>query len=190
MKLRWATATCTPFAIVRLVIILAEAGGELELPWRFGPYLGPDCFPGPVAVDSFGPFPPPAPPPPPAPELVATYLGPASVEPGQTLKYRVQLRNVSGHTIQLRPCPGYTEGLKGVVTERYVLNCEPVGAVKPGESVTFAMEMAIPARVSAGAVGPLGLLAFSWTLDQPWPAAVSAQLTVTKTAGMVSSQLA
>ncbi len=76
---------------------------------------------------------------------------PPAVTAGSTLTYYVALLNTSTATYDLGQCPDYVEMLreKQPVAE-FQLNCAGVGAIAPGESVTFQMRLAIPVTVSAG----------------------------------------
>jgi Protein of unknown function (DUF4232) len=100
-------------------------------------------------------------PPQPVPISTAiTIAAPASVRRGSVLQYTVTLSNHGDQPYQLNPCPDYIEFLGGKVARYvYALNCAPVSAIAPAASVTFAMEMTIPATV---ATGPSGI---TWALS-------------------------
>jgi Protein of unknown function (DUF4232) len=76
---------------------------------------------------------------------------PASVRRGVTLAYQVTLTNRDHRSYRLDPCPDYNQflGRKDVLAS-YQLNCQPVGAIAPGEQVTFQMRLAIPATAMTG----------------------------------------
>jgi hypothetical protein len=77
---------------------------------------------------------------------------PDTVKAGSTLTYYVTIHNDSSKAYDLALCPDYTEmlGAKQAV-EEYQLNCSHVGAIDPGDSATFQMELAIPSTLPAGA---------------------------------------
>ncbi len=88
--------------------------------------------------------------------------GPA--DPGTRYHYLVQLSNPTSDPIALDPCPGYRELLndtvpKAVTLETHELNCGVADAVPAHGSLTFAMEIAVPANAAAAP----GIL--SWDLD-------------------------
>ena len=41
--------------------------------------------------------------------------------------------------------------MPGLAKDFYVLNCGPVRAIQPGQSVTFSMELAVPPTTTPGA---------------------------------------
>jgi hypothetical protein len=63
----------------------------------------------------------------------------------------VTLTNRDHRSYRLDPCPDYNEflGRKDVVAS-YQLNCRPVGAIAPGQRVTFQMQLAIPTATATG----------------------------------------
>jgi hypothetical protein len=93
---------------------------------------------------------------------------PASVLPGDELAYTVTLTNSSpyGKPFNLANfCPSYTEkllptGSAATVTQRYLLNCDPVGVLEGGQSRTFQMELAVPADT------PVGKATLIWQLGK------------------------
>ncbi len=68
--------------------------------------------------------------------------GPASNSPSQAGSFTFHL-----------PCPSYverlTQGRRLVATERHVLNCAGVGTIPGNVAVRFAMQMRLPAALSA-----------------------------------------
>jgi hypothetical protein len=83
--------------------------------------------------------------------LTATIQVPASITPGQTLDYSVTLTNPSSAAVPLSSCPNYVEvvGPPGY-SETYQLNCT-TASISPGQSVTFDMQLGIPATLDATA---------------------------------------
>lgn len=96
------------------------------------------------------------PPPPPVPHrLVATISAPAQVRAGERLRYTVTLRNISSEPVTFGAvCPSYFEsggmGHQLLAKDGYALNCHPVGAIPPGGTVTFAMELAVLPSAAPG----------------------------------------
>jgi hypothetical protein len=77
---------------------------------------------------------------------------------GKTLRYRVTLRNPTSRPYRFAKCPVYVEELggakalvaqRGIAKEIHFLNCRNVGAIAPGQSVTFAMEIHVPRTLKA-----------------------------------------
>ena len=139
----------------------------LTIPWPRSAYGGNDCGGG-IYVYPIGDGFPHSPAPEPPPDFEVVFVMPASVAIGQTLKYQVRLKNISGRDIAFTSCPGYTEGIKGptaFVRARHILNCNPVGLFRSGETVTFAMEL--PIVGSPAFAGP-GVNYVSWRLDWPY----------------------
>ncbi len=118
-----------------------------------------------------------APPPPegnPADSLPLTvnFTVPETVAPGETLRYTVTLTDheAYGKTDNLAAfCPNYTERLllaDGQTVEMsFALNCGPAGTLGEGDSVTFGMELVVPADA---ATGPATLV---WRLGDIGPSA-------------------
>ncbi len=96
----------------------------------------------------------------PAAQLAVAIHAPATVVAGQRLLYQVTLTNVSGAPFHFDACPPYREAMDTVPAKRvlgmYELNCVPVGTVGSSGSVTFAMELEIPADA------PTRLQELSW----------------------------
>jgi hypothetical protein len=115
---------------------------------------------------SRGPFAPQLPTPPPSPlqGLTATIGLPPTAVAGRPVRYTVILANPTDRPVSLRDCPNYTEavllGDHGKAAERHLLNCAPVGAIGPGQRVTFAMVLALPARLRPG----VGVL--TWVIER------------------------
>ena len=139
---------------------------ELRLPSgdavRLRPNAHPLCYGTPpssrLEVGTFTPYPPP-------PKQSTTIPLKASLDSGvydavrgSTLSYRVTVRNTSRRPYRFAQCPVYVEELgtakallagRGIAKEIHFLNCSGVGAIAPGESVTFAMEMRVPRTLKA-----------------------------------------
>lgn len=121
--------------------------------------------------------------PPPEPQdpisnLQATLRLPRTVRAGATLEYGVELTNPTSRTISLDRCPGYVEAMSHssgstsglssnlVLKFNYALNCAPVGAIGPGDTVLFAMQVPAPKQP--------GEYRLDWDLFEPvlrgiWP---------------------
>jgi hypothetical protein len=84
---------------------------------------------------------------------------PSSAARGHTLVYSVKITNQSDREYRLDPCPDYSESVgKNMALGSFQLNCEPVGAIGAGASVTFEMHLEIPGS------GPAGPDFLGWTL--------------------------
>jgi Protein of unknown function (DUF4232) len=122
--------------------------------------------PGAPSTLSRGPFRPELPEPPPSPleGLTATIGLPPTAVAGRPLRYTVTLTNPTDRPVSLRDCPNYMEavllGDHGKAVERHLLNCAPVGAIGPGQRVTFAMVLDLPAGLRPG----VGVL--TWVLER------------------------
>jgi hypothetical protein len=122
--------------------------------------------PGAPSTLSRGPFAPELPEPPPSPldGLTATIGLPPTAVAGRPLRYTVTLANPTQRSVWLRDCPNYTEavllGVDGKAVERHRLNCGPVGAIGPGQRVTFAMVLELPVGLRPG----VGVL--SWVVER------------------------
>jgi hypothetical protein len=89
---------------------------------------------------------------PPMSPLVAHMDAPPTARAGQLLQYTVTLTNPTAETYILDPCPAYTEyvssGAQGpwVATIRdYYLNCDVVREIAAHASVTYEMQLQLPA---------------------------------------------
>lgn len=103
------------------------------------------------------------PPPVPAEPLDVSLEAPDQVTAGQTPHYVAVLTNPTSVPIALRPCPAYMERVNsagGPVVADYLLACASVPIIAPGASVRFAMELDIPASLTASDGAAL-----VWTLD-------------------------
>jgi hypothetical protein len=73
---------------------------------------------------------------------------------GGTMRYTVTLTNPTGAAITLSPCPAYTQSLyaNGVAaSSTWLLNCGASGnQIAAGSSVTYEMQLAVPAQLQAG----------------------------------------
>ncbi len=177
-----ASVLCLPRPSTTLAIDLPNGGGRLTTAWPRSAYNGLDCGGG-IYVYPFADGLPHSPAPEPPPDFAVAFVMPPSVAIGQTLKYQVRLKNVSGHDIAFTICPGYTEGIKGptaFVRARYILNCNPVGLFMSGETVTFAMELP-----NVDGSGP-GANPVSWALDWPYVTDLSSSGWITLTAPSAS----
>lgn len=93
-----------------------------------------------------------------SPRLQPQLDAPRSIAAGQVLHYKVSLKNISREAIAFgSTCPAYLEWAVDVAQtqtlakELYVLNCGPiVGAIQPGQTVTFAMDLTVPAAAKPG----------------------------------------
>jgi hypothetical protein len=83
--------------------------------------------------------------------LVATLTGPAKVQAGDSLDYRVRLTNRTAEAIPLSPCPAYDLSV-GLRTMSYGLNCAdaPTSAIEPGASMSFDLPVSISRSLSSG----------------------------------------
>jgi len=182
-----ASVLCLPRPSTTLAIDLRNSGGRLTTPWPRNAYSGGDCG-GAIFVYPFGDALPHAPTPEPPPDFTVTPVMPSSVAIGQTLKYQVRLKNVSGRDIAFTSCPGYSEGIKGptaYVRARYILNCNPVGLFRSGDTVTFAMELPIVSPPDFAGIGP-GVNPVWWGIDSPYRADLSGAWWITLTAPSAS----
>ncbi len=155
MNLEWYDCRQPQAAV--LVMDLPAGGGRLRVPFDRKAAYSPVCDnpgPKPAGTVARGPLSPAGFPWPPAPHYLDVRVGihaPASVRPGATLAYQVTLTNRDHGSYRLDPCPDYNEflGRKDVVAS-YQLNCQPVGAIAPGQRVTFQMQLAIPSTTATG----------------------------------------
>ncbi len=113
------------------------------------------CY-GRLSVSPFQSWPAPEPSPTPNPlsSLAIHIEAPSSVAAGPPLHYTVRLENVGKEPIAFPDCPTYGEwaanGSTAFAKDFYVLNCRPVGAIAPGQSVRFAMEIPVPSGTAPG----------------------------------------
>ena len=110
-----------------------------------------------IAVSAFQAWPSPdvVPTPDPYAALAISLDVPATIRAGSLLRYTVSLRNPNTDPIYFPdPCPVYGEwagnSSTGFAKDFYLLNCRPVKAVQPGQTVRFTMQMAVPAGTEAG----------------------------------------
>ena len=108
---------------------------------------------------------------PPQSPLTAEIIPPVTVVAGTTLRYTVTLTNPSSTNVSLSPCPAYQEFVGSgsttwVATVRnYQLNCDATTVIRAASSVTYHMELALPADQ------PGGRAKFGWSLQGdsgPW----------------------
>jgi hypothetical protein len=95
--------------------------------------------------------------------LTATAAMPATVTAGTTATYTVTLQNPTSQAVALSPCPSYTEYMSPVGTRfgsgasQYYLNCPAVPEIPAGSSVTFDMQIPVPAAA--------GVAKYGWALQ-------------------------
>ena len=75
---------------------------------------------------------------------------PVAVRAGSVLRFEVTLRNTGAKPFRFGSCPAYVESLveTTIIDELHVLNCRPAGAIAPGGTRVFAMQMRVPARAA------------------------------------------
>jgi hypothetical protein len=96
--------------------------------------------------------------------LLVSMRVPSRAHAGALFRYTVILRNPTKRTVELRPCPGYTQGLfttRGSVERSYALNCDTVHAIPPGGRVRYAMQVHVPSTA------PASYAKLGWNLDTP-----------------------
>ncbi len=96
-------------------------------------------------------------------DLAVSIDAPSRAVIGRPLRYSVTIANAGGSALPLRPCPNYdqrlaVEGARAVL-QPWRLNCRPLAAIGPGERVTFAMRLDLPATL------PPGRAVLIWNLD-------------------------
>jgi hypothetical protein len=179
MEVEWAG--CKPTRASQLALFLATDSRQLTIAFPFVASPTAACGPQGIATAATvarGPFTPTGVQWPPLPKYISLSIDAsvsASVRRGSMLMYAVTLTNTGRLDYALDPCPHYTEivGAKAAVAS-FQLNCSAAGDIAPGASVTFQMELDIPATA------PLGPTTLDWALDdgrvtQPY---VSAPITV------------
>jgi hypothetical protein len=74
------------------------------------------------------------------------------VHRGQPFQYEVAVTNTGAKSFRFASssCPIYIEQLDANLGQVYVLNCRPVAAIAPKQTVVFAMQIAIPASARLG----------------------------------------
>ena len=170
VEFQWSNWCATPpRGPLSLAITLPE-GGVLDTPVVEIGSEAPRCdvssADSTVSIGPLGVTPGPAPsdpPPVPAEALRVALVVADHATAGQTLHYVAILTNPTSNPIALSPCPAYQERINaagGGVVADYVLDCSPAPTIGAGASVSFAMELAVPASLQAfdGA-------ALVWTLD-------------------------
>jgi hypothetical protein len=93
--------------------------------------------------------------------LTAAIQLPATASAGNSLNYTVTITNPGPTIVTMpSPCPSYVEmvGPSPQVSSAYQLNCTPGQVLAPGQSDSFAMQLAMPA-------GATGLVKVAWVLD-------------------------
>ncbi|WP_430667257.1 hypothetical protein [Jatrophihabitans telluris] len=88
---------------------------------------------------------------------------PHTAKAGSVLRFTVAVHNPTAQGVSLTPCPGYLEAALTSTPDKrtYALNCAPVRAIIPGQTVRFAMRLPLPAGTSHG---PTKVL---WSLKAP-----------------------
>jgi hypothetical protein len=76
---------------------------------------------------------------------------------GEVLRYEIALTNVSRRRFRFRDCPTYVQRLDRR-TELYILNCRPVGVLRPRETARFAMRLRVARDARVGQTGVFWLL--------------------------------
>jgi hypothetical protein len=114
------------------------------------------CY-GRVTVLAFLQWPAPEASPTPNPlESLTVYIdAPATVSRGSIVHYTATLRNTGSQPVTFpADCPVYGQwaanSSKAFAKDFYVLNCRPVGTMAPGQSVRFAMQVAVPIGTEPG----------------------------------------
>lgn len=96
-------------------------------------------------------------------DLAVSIDAPGRAVIGRPLHYTVSITNAGGTALPLRPCPNYDQRLAvqgaRAVLQPWRLNCQPVAAIEPGERITFAMQLDVPANL------PPGRAVLIWNLD-------------------------
>jgi hypothetical protein len=104
--------------------------------------------------------------------LSVTVDAPQTTARGAVLTYQVTLVNQLQAPVALSPCPSYTQVL-GAVQQTLVLNCQAAASIAANASVTFQMQLTVPASASPGDTK------LSWTLDVPEGPVAGTVITVT-----------
>ncbi|HEX6675109.1 MAG TPA: hypothetical protein VF486_08800 [Actinomycetes bacterium] len=98
-------------------------------------------------------------------DLAVSIEAPSRAVIGRPLRYSVTIANAGSTPLPLRPCPNYdqrlaVEGTRPVL-QPWRLNCKALAAaaIGPGERVTFAMRLDVPATM------PPGRAVLIWNLD-------------------------
>lgn len=94
------------------------------------------------------------------------------VHRGERFRYDVAVTNTGGKPFHFATssCPSYIEQFQGAAAQAYVLNCRPVGAIAPGATVLFEMQLSIPATARLGNISLTWQLAPK-TFEAPFTAA-------------------
>jgi hypothetical protein len=79
------------------------------------------------------------------------------VKAGGVLRYDVALTNVARRPFRFRGCPTYLQDLDRRL-DSYVLNCKPLGILRPRESARFAMVLHVPKNAEVGRTSLFWLL--------------------------------
>jgi hypothetical protein len=110
--------------------------------------------------------------------LRVTIAVPSLAQAGGTLRYLVTITNPTDTLVRLEPCPSYTEWFylpaKPIDRHRspaFLLNCDAVDRIRPGEHVRYEMRLRIPAM-------PSGVAKFGWHLNTPNEPGAGGALTI------------
>jgi hypothetical protein len=82
----------------------------------------------------------------PRPVRVKPGLRALAARPGVPLHYAVALTNTGRRAFRFHSCPVYQEQLVPAPARAYVLNCKPVGELRPGATAVFEMRVPVPAN--------------------------------------------
>jgi len=146
-----------------LVLVLPAGRGELRLPLQRAPRCDAPGAPSSISVTPFlrrGRYLPGSSHLP----LAAAFFGvpgPQSkltppalhVRRGGLLRYMISLTNISTQPFRFKSCPVYVEDFAGTgkaIREFWVLNCRPMGTLRPGGRAVFAMVIHIPRDAALG----------------------------------------
>lgn len=158
------------------IVFGVAPGDSISAPVRRSYPLGPRCdAPGMPSVLSVTPFAPLPRRPPPGSHLPlrVAITGPPSIlrngvrvflaRRGPQLRFRVALTNAGRRTFRFRGCPVYLVHFIGASSsmpppEAYVLNCRPIGAMAPHETVLLEMRVPLPGWRTATSID------FDWEL--------------------------
>ena len=140
--------TPCPLSASAIAFDLPGDGGRVIVP--FDSPMNACYSPG---VSQFGPAPTPTPVPGARPQLTARLELPDTVVAGSPLRFVADLTNESTAApfVFGDLCPAYTVILgEKQAQEWHSLNCKPVVSIGPGQTVSFAMELAIPKDIAPG----------------------------------------
>jgi hypothetical protein len=103
---------------------------------------------------------------------------PSLAQAGATLRYLVTITNPTDTLVRLEPCPSYTEWfylpanpIDHHRSPAFLLNCDAVDRIAPGEHVRYEMRLRLPAM-------PSGVAKFGWHLNTPNEPGAGSALTI------------